>query len=99
VIFSSTPFDYREPTHVNVRIPEGWAEASARHGFYRAVDYVARAISRTVVDDDQLPLKLTDVDAQHARYDRPNRVPLVVGGHDYREFHSETTGMIAKRPL
>jgi SAM-dependent methyltransferase len=46
VLFSSTPFDYREPTHVNVRMPEEWAESYARHGFYRDVDYDASFITK-----------------------------------------------------
>lgn len=41
VLFSSTPFDYREATHVNVQPPERWAELFARHGFYRDVDFDA----------------------------------------------------------
>lgn len=41
VLFSSSPHDYREPTHVNVQPPEHWAELFARHGFYRDVDYDA----------------------------------------------------------
>jgi cyclopropane fatty-acyl-phospholipid synthase-like methyltransferase len=49
VLFSSTPFDYREPTHVNVRMPEEWAEAFARHGFYRDVDFDASFITRWAV--------------------------------------------------
>lgn len=39
VIFSSTPGDYKEPTHVNVHPPEHWASEFARHGFYRDVDF------------------------------------------------------------
>ena len=38
VIFSSTPFDYKEVTHFNVHDPEYWAEQFARHGFYRDMD-------------------------------------------------------------
>ena len=38
VLFSSTPEDLKEVTHVNVRPPEHWAEMFARHGFYRDVD-------------------------------------------------------------
>jgi hypothetical protein len=38
VIFSSTPFDYKEVTHVNVHDPEYWAEQFACHGFYRDMD-------------------------------------------------------------
>ena len=39
VIFSSSPDDFREATHLNVRGPEYWAELFAQHGFYRDVDY------------------------------------------------------------
>ena len=38
VLFSSTPHDYKEPTHINVHPPEHWAAEFARHGFYRDVD-------------------------------------------------------------
>lgn len=41
VLFSSSPSDYREPTHINVHPPEHWAELFARHGFIRDVDYDA----------------------------------------------------------
>jgi hypothetical protein len=46
VLFSSTPFDYREPTHINVRMPEDWAEAFARHGLFRDVDFDASFITK-----------------------------------------------------
>jgi SAM-dependent methyltransferase len=49
VLFSSTPFDYKEPTHVNVRMPEEWAEAFARHGLYRDVDFDAAFITKWAV--------------------------------------------------
>ena len=38
IIFSSTPFDYKEVTHFNVHNPEYWAEQFARHGFYRDME-------------------------------------------------------------
>ena len=41
VIFSSTPADYREDTHVNVRPPEYWTELFARHGFGRDLAFDA----------------------------------------------------------
>jgi SAM-dependent methyltransferase len=44
VLFSSSPFDYREPTHINVHPPDYWAEQFARHEFYRDVDYDATYI-------------------------------------------------------
>lgn len=33
ILFSSTPSDFDEPTHVNVRPPIAWIRAFARHGF------------------------------------------------------------------
>ena len=39
VLFSSTPDDFKEPTHINVNGPGHWAELFAQHGFYRDVDY------------------------------------------------------------
>jgi 2-polyprenyl-3-methyl-5-hydroxy-6-metoxy-1,4-benzoquinol methylase len=44
VLFSSSPGDFREPTHVAVRPIEHWAEAFARHGAFRDVDYDATYI-------------------------------------------------------
>jgi SAM-dependent methyltransferase len=38
ILFSSSPFDYGEPTHVNVKQPDQWAEAFARRGFFRDLD-------------------------------------------------------------
>jgi hypothetical protein len=49
VLFSSTPFDYRESTHVNVQPPEHWAEQFARQGFYRDVDYDASFVTAWAV--------------------------------------------------
>jgi SAM-dependent methyltransferase len=41
ILFSSSPLDYREATHVNVQPPEYWAERFALHGFLRDVDFEA----------------------------------------------------------
>lgn len=45
VLFSSSPFDYKEATHCNVQPPEYWAERFARHGFYRDVDFDATFVT------------------------------------------------------
>ena len=45
VLFSSTPSDFREDTHVNVQPAEYWAEQFARHGLVRDVDYDASFIT------------------------------------------------------
>lgn len=41
ILFSSTPFDYREATHFNVQPPEVWADLFACHGFFRDIDFDA----------------------------------------------------------
>jgi hypothetical protein len=45
ILFSSTPFDYKEVSHFNVQPPEAWAELFARQGFYRDVDFDASFIT------------------------------------------------------
>ena len=45
ILFSSTPTDYREPTHFNVQPPEYWAELFAEQGFVRDVDFDAGFIA------------------------------------------------------
>jgi hypothetical protein len=44
VLFSSTPSDFHEITHVNVRPVEYWAEQFARQYFFRDVDFDATVI-------------------------------------------------------
>ncbi|MCJ7696160.1 MAG: class I SAM-dependent methyltransferase [Anaerolineaceae bacterium] len=41
ILFSSTPFDYKEVTHINVHPPEYWAGLFARQGFYRDFEFDA----------------------------------------------------------
>lgn len=41
ILFSSSPTDHAEPTHVNVQPPEAWAAAFARRGFFRDADFDA----------------------------------------------------------
>ncbi|HJW89634.1 MAG TPA: class I SAM-dependent methyltransferase [Anaerolineales bacterium] len=45
ILFSSTPFDYKEVSHFNVQPPEYWAELFARLNFFRDVDFDASFIT------------------------------------------------------
>lgn len=45
ILFSSTPLDYREATHLNVQPPEYWAGQFAVQGFVRDVDFDAAFIT------------------------------------------------------
>lgn len=49
LLFSSTPDDYREPTHLNVQPPDYWAGLFARHNFYRELDFDTSFISQHAV--------------------------------------------------
>jgi SAM-dependent methyltransferase len=44
VLFSSTPLDYREATHLNVQPPEYWSELFALESFIRDIDFDASFI-------------------------------------------------------
>jgi hypothetical protein len=49
VLFSSSPDDYAEATHINVQPPEYWVEQFARHGFYADLDFDASFITHWAV--------------------------------------------------
>ena len=59
ILVSSTPFDYAEPTHVNVQPPENWSATFARHGFVRDVDFDASFLTHWAIlyerSDEALP--------------------------------------------
>lgn len=45
LLFSSTPFDFKEATHFNVQPPDYWAGLFAQRGFLRDVDFDASFIT------------------------------------------------------
>jgi hypothetical protein len=45
ILFSSTPDDYAEATHVNVQQPDYWAEQFAQQGFFHDLDFDASFIT------------------------------------------------------
>jgi 2-polyprenyl-3-methyl-5-hydroxy-6-metoxy-1,4-benzoquinol methylase len=49
VLFSSTPDDHTEPTHLNVQPPWYWARLFAEHGFLRDADIDVRAVTQHAV--------------------------------------------------
>lgn len=67
VLFSSTPFDYREATHLNVQPPEYWAELFARSGFFRDVDFDATFITPWAVRFRRKQLPLTRLVREYER--------------------------------
>jgi len=49
ILFSSSPFDYKEATHFHVQPPEYWAERFSLQHFYRDVDFDASFITQWAV--------------------------------------------------
>lgn len=45
IIFSSTPFDFEEKSHISIHAPEYWAEQFAYNGFYHDIQYDCSYIS------------------------------------------------------
>ena len=77
VIFSSSPDDYQEPTHLNVRGPEYWADLFARHGMFRDLDYEPDYIAPWAVrfrrTGDPVPRLVRDYERMVDRLTRENR--------------------------
>jgi hypothetical protein len=88
VIFSSSPDDFREPTHLNVRGPEYWAELFAHHGFYRdveyEVDYIAPWAVRFRKTGEPVPRVIRGYERLRARLTFENRElrEVLVERHD-----------------
>jgi hypothetical protein len=57
ILFSSTPFDYKEVTHINVHPPEYWAAMFARFGFYRDFEFDASFLTPWAVRYTRKPFE------------------------------------------
>jgi Methyltransferase domain len=71
LLFSSTPIDFAEATHVNVKPPDWWAERLAREGLFRDIDFDATLI--------------TPWAARFRRDARP--IPRVIAAYERRLWH------------
>jgi len=81
ILFSSSPSDYAEATHVNVQPPEHWSALFARAGHFRNVDYVGGYPTLWTVLYEQASTDLSEV---VRRYDR-RLIRLVDELRDLRE--------------
>ena len=77
VLFSSSPSDLTEATHLNVRSPEHWAERFARGGLLRDLDFDASFITswaaRFTRRDLPLPRLVLEYERAFARADLERR--------------------------
>ncbi|MGH9016043.1 MAG: methyltransferase domain-containing protein [Acidimicrobiia bacterium] len=67
ILLSSTPSEYGEPTHVNVRPTEDWAALFARRGFVRNLDLDASFVSPWAVVYDRSSDPLPEVVRRYER--------------------------------
>jgi SAM-dependent methyltransferase len=68
ILFSSSPNDYGEPSHVNVRPPERWSAQLAALGFLRNTDYDASYVNPwAVLYERREELRLSDVVVSYDR--------------------------------
>ena len=77
ILFSSSPEDFREPTHLNVQPPEYWSELFARHRFYRDVDFDATFVTAWAVlyqkRSEPMPRVVRDFERRYWRLWHENR--------------------------
>lgn len=88
VLFSSSPLDFSETTHVNVRPPEYWAAEFGRHGFVRDVDFDASFITGWAVRFRRNAEPLHRVVAGYER----RHAPLVREGAELRAHLATVQG-------
>ena len=67
IIFSSSPIDFKEATHLNVQPPEYWAELFAREGLFRDFDFDGSIITRWAARFKRPSLSVVQVIAAYER--------------------------------
>lgn len=92
ILFSSTPSDYREPTHVNVRPPEAWAESFAQVAFIRDVDFDASFITPWAMRFRRSQEPLPRIVRAYERQIRP----LEMAAREARLYATELQDQLAK---
>jgi SAM-dependent methyltransferase len=65
ILFSSSPDDFNEGTHINVRPPSYWAALFASHGFHRRFDIDASFLSYWAVVLQRRPMDVRTVVADY----------------------------------
>ena len=78
VVLASTPHDFVEPTHVNVRTPAEWAASFARRGFFRRPDVDLAVLAPWAVLFERRRLAPADVVHLYEELLAPTREEAVV---------------------
>lgn len=64
VLFSSSPYDFTEPTHVNVHNPDYWTELFAREGFFRDLTFDGSFLTDWATLYERKPFSLVEYDRE-----------------------------------
>ena len=91
ILLSSTPFDYAEPTHVNVQPPEYWAALMAGFGFYRDLDYDASYLTSWAGLFVRREPTLREVVTEYERSEWQFRVENRTLRHELTKIHAMTS--------
>jgi SAM-dependent methyltransferase len=87
VLVSSTPFDFSEPTHVNVREPPAWAASFAERGFFRRTDVDLSFLAPWAVLFERADLTRRDLVYRYEQYAYPMRVEVLEKRTALRDAH------------
>lgn len=68
ILISTSPFDFKEITHINVHPPDFWVRAFARHNFYRDLDYDASYITPWAMRFQRIPGSIQPVVQSYERH-------------------------------
>jgi Methyltransferase domain len=77
VLLSSSPSDFTEPTHINVREPAAWAASFAERGFFRRTDVDLSFLTTVAVLFERADVNLRDLVYRYERYSYPMRVEVL----------------------
>jgi SAM-dependent methyltransferase len=87
VLLSSTPFDFSEPTHINVREPAEWAASFAERGFFRRTDVDLSFLAPWAVLFERAEVTRRDLVYRYERYAYPMRVEVLEKRAALRDAH------------
>jgi len=87
VLLSSTPSDFSEPTHINVREPAAWAASFAARGFFRRTDVDLSFVAPWTVLFERADLTRRDLVYRYEHYAHPMLMEVLEKRAALRDAH------------
>jgi Methyltransferase domain len=98
VLLSSTPFDFTEPTHVNVREPAAWAASFAERGFFRRTDVDLSFLAKWAVLFERTDVNPRDLVYRYEQYAYPMRLEALEKRAALRDAQRKISELEAAAP-